>query len=142
MILTVPTNLASTASVSVSSENAGTGQLGIKAVDGIVEGYPGDYTKEWATLGELAGAWIKLSWSSAVSVSHVVLFDRPNLTDNILGGTLLFSDGSSVVVGALPNNGAGLAVTFAPKTITWVQFQIDNAVGDNIGLAEIAVIGN
>ncbi len=83
----------------MSSENAGTGQLGIKAVDGIVEGFPGDYTKEWATLGELAGAWIKLSWSSAVSVSQVVLFDRPNLTDNILGGTLLFSDGSSVVVG-------------------------------------------
>ncbi len=133
------TNLASSASVSVSSENAATGQLGIKAIDGIVDGYPGDYTKEWATLGQLAGAWIKLTWNSAVSVSKVVLHDRPNVVDNILGGTLTFSDGSSLSVGALPNDGTGLAVMFSSRTVTWLQFRVDSAVGKNIGLAEIEV---
>ena len=30
-----------------------------------------------------------------------MLYDRPNLTDNITSGTLSFSDGSTVAVGAL-----------------------------------------
>ena len=45
-----PQNIAGLSSVTVSSQNTATGQLGIKAIDGIVDGYPGDYTKEWATL--------------------------------------------------------------------------------------------
>src|SRR5262249_37453087 len=63
-------DIALTASVSVSSENVNTGQLGIKAIDGVIDGYPGDSTKEWATVGELglrsgssAYAWIRLDWS-------------------------------------------------------------------------------
>jgi LmbE family N-acetylglucosaminyl deacetylase/lysophospholipase L1-like esterase len=147
-LLTVVANLAAQASVTVSSENASTGQLGIKAIDGIVDGCttsngctPDHYTKEWATLGQAAGAWIRLTWPSAVTISQVILFDRPNLTDNILAGTLLFSDGSSLPVGTLPNNGAGLPVSFLPKTVTWVQLRVDSAVGQNIGLAEIQVTG-
>ena len=33
-----------------------TGQLVSKAVDGVADGYPGDYTREWATVGQGAGA--------------------------------------------------------------------------------------
>jgi hypothetical protein len=69
------------------------------------------------------------------------LHDRPNVDDNVRAGTLLFSDGSSVSVGTLPNNGTGLTISFAAKTITAVQFRIDNAVGRNIGLAEFKVLG-
>jgi LmbE family N-acetylglucosaminyl deacetylase len=133
-------NLATIAAVSVSSENAGTGQLGIKAIDTVIDGYPGDYTKEWAANGQLAGAWIQLSWANLTTVSQVVLYDRPNSVDNILAGTLSFSDGSTVPVGALPNSG-GLQVTFSARTISWLKFQVDNAVGTNTGLAEIAVYG-
>ncbi len=131
--------LSRTASVSVSSENASSGQVGRKAIDGLVDGWPGDYTKEWATNGELAGAWIRLTWPSAVTVSQVILHDRPNLVDNVRAGTLVFSDGSTIPVGALPNDGAGLSVSFLPKTVTWVQFRVDSAVGTNIGLAEFEV---
>jgi len=142
------TNLAVNASVTVSSERPATGQLGTKAIDGIVDGWPHDYTKEWATVGELGevpnslikGAWIKLNWSY-VTVSQVILHDRPNLDDHVLTGTLLFSDGSSLPVGALPNNGTGLSVLFPYKTVTWVKFRVDSAVGANIGLAEIEVFG-
>src|SRR5262249_17660340 len=138
----VPTNLATTAVVTVSSQNAATGQLGTKAVDGIVDGYPGDYSREWATTGQLNGAWINLAWSSGVTVSQVNLYDRPNLLDNILSGTLRFSDGSTVSVGTLPNNGAGLAVSFAPRSVSWLRFTINNAVGLNTGLAEIVVLNS
>jgi len=138
----VTPSLASIASISVSSESTATQQLGIKAIDGIVDGSPGDYTKEWATNGQLAGAWIKLTWGVPVTTSQVVLYDRPNLTDNVTSGTLSFSDGTTVPVGTLPNNGAPLAVSFSPKTITWMQFTVNTAVGLNIGLAEIIVNGS
>ena len=140
----VAPNLASFATVTVSSETAAYQQLGIKAVDGIVDGSPtpGDYTKEWATNGQLAGAWIRLTWSGPVTTSQVRLYDRPNLSDNVTSGTLSFSDGSTVPVGALPNGGTLLSVSFAQRTVTWMQFTVNSATGSNIGLAEIAVLGS
>ena len=139
----VAPNLATIAAVSVSSETPAYQELGIKAIDGIVDGSPapGDYTKEWATNGQLAGAWIKLTWTGPVATSQIVLYDRPNLTDNVTSGTISFSDGTTAPVGTLPNNGAPLTVSFAQKTVTWLQFTVNTAVGQNIGLAEIAVIG-
>jgi len=38
-----------------SSQNPATGQTCVKAIDGVVDGYPGDYTKEWATQGSVMG---------------------------------------------------------------------------------------
>ena len=134
-------NIAPLAAVTVSSQNTATGQLGIKAVDGTVDGYPGDYGREWATLDEIAGAWIRLTWSAPVNIAQVVLHDRPNLSDNILSAKLSFSDGSNVAVSQLPNDGTGLIVNFAARQVTWVQMTVNNAVGENIGLAEFEVYG-
>lgn len=136
------TNVALNATVSVSSENPSTSQLGSNAIDGVIDGYPGDYTKEWATLGELTGASITLQWSSPRELSTIKLYDRPNLNDHTLAGTLLFSDGSTLSVGSLPNNGQELIVSFDPKSVTSVTFRIDSAIGNNIGLAEIEAYGN
>ena len=93
-------------------------------------------------MGQLAGAWIQLNWSSPVKVSEVILYDRPNLSDNVQAGTLLFSDGTSLPVGQLPNDAssAGYTVSFAEKTITWVKFTVTSAIGYNIGLSEFEVI--
>jgi len=135
-------NLARNAAVAVSSENVSTGQLGVKAVDGVVDGtggVPGDPAKEWATLRQLSGAWITLTWGTPQTVKRVILNDRPNLTDRVRAGTLLFSDGSTISVSILPNNGADLVVDFSPRTVTWVKFTITKAVGSNIGLAEFQV---
>lgn len=138
----VSPNLATIAKVTASSETPQYGQLAVKAVDGIVDGSPGDYTKEWATQGQLGGAWINLSWSVPVTTGQVILYDRPNLTDNVTSGTLTFSDGSSVPVGQLPNSGSPLTVTFPSRSVTWMRFTVGSAVGENIGLAEIEVIGS
>ncbi|HCY63104.1 MAG TPA: hypothetical protein DHV59_09790 [Oxalobacteraceae bacterium] len=131
-------NKARSTTVTVSSENPATEQLGVKAIDGAATGYPGDYTREWTTNGENVGAWIQLKWPSATSVKQVILYDRPNQNDQILGGTLFFSDGSSIKVGALPNDGAPLSVNFTSKNISWVKFRIDQASGW-IGLSEFEV---
>jgi hypothetical protein len=60
----------------------------------------------------------------------------------VVSGTLTFSDGSSVPVGKLQNDGqAGTVVTFPPRTVRWVQFTV-GAVRpgtENAGLGEIEV---
>jgi LmbE family N-acetylglucosaminyl deacetylase len=137
------TNIAPLAAVTVSSDNPADGQQATKAVDGIVDGWPGDYTREWATAGEHAGAWIRLSWATPYVVDRVVLYDRPNADDNVTGGTLMFSDGTSVSVGTLDNAGASNIVTFTPRSITSVTFTVTSvsAATVNIGLAEFEVYG-
>jgi lysophospholipase L1-like esterase len=137
-------NIAALAAVTASSENTSTGQLAIKAVDGVVDGYPGDYTREWATVGEGVGAWLKLAWGSAYTLDHVVLYDRPNSTEQITSATLSFSDGSSVAVGALNNNGTGVTVNFSARTVTSLTMTVTgvSSTSQNIGLAEIEVYGS
>ena len=119
------TNVAPLATVTASSDNPADGQTAVKAVDGVIDGFPGDYTREWATNGQGVGAWINLAWSSPKTLTSVSLYDRPNLDDQIAGGTLSFSDGSSLPVGALPNNGAALTLNFATKTVTSLRLTVD-----------------
>ena len=124
------TNIANLAAVTASSENTSTQQTADNAVDGMATGYPEDYTKEWATLNQGAGAWLKLTWSKVYVVDKVVLFDRPNASDQILSGaTLSFSDGSSVPVGPLDNAGAGVEVSFAAKPITGMTLTVNTVSG-------------
>ncbi len=136
-------NIAYLAEVTASSETPSTGQLAIKAVDGVIDGYPGDYTKEWATNGQGAGAWLRLEWTQCYEVDRVRLYDRPNLGDRILGATLRFSDGSTVAVGALPNDGSLLELTFPARCTDSVTLEITAVSGTtvNVGLAEIEVFG-
>jgi len=133
------TNVARFATVTVSSENKEAGMVGANAVDGTVADTPRE-ASEWASRGD-TGAWIQLDWKSAVEVWEVVLYDRPNLTDHILGGVLRFSDGSQVNVGPLPNDGSPLRVEFDPRTVTWVQFKVITASGGSPGLQEFEVFG-
>ena len=136
-------NIAPQATVTASSQNTADSQFATNAVDGVADGYPGDFTREWATAGQRTGAWIRLEWNAAATINKVVLFDRPNLNDFITGGVLTFSDGSSVPVGALNNGGAGLEVRFAPKHVTWATFTVTSTSGssENVGLAELQVFG-
>ncbi len=137
----VGANLAITATVTASSENSAANQGRLKAVDGVIDGAPNDAAREWVSANQLAGAWIQLDWSAPVSVAQVNLYDRPDASENVLAGTLSFSDGTSIAVGALPTDGKTLPVTFAPKTVTWVRFTINQAQGTATGLSEIQVLG-
>ena len=126
-------NIAPQATPSASSEHPG--YTASKAVDGII-GASGN--GEWASNGEL-NPWIKLDWSSSRTINKVVLYDRANLTDDVNGGTLSFSDGSSISVTRVENDGIGKEVTFADKVVTWVKFQVSGGSGQNVGLSEIEV---
>jgi hypothetical protein len=116
--------------------------FGEGAVDGIVDLNARINAHEWVSRGERETAMIRLSWDSPQTVRRVWLFDRPESGDHITSGVLLFSDGSSVLVGELPNDAkACKELSFPPKTVTWVVFAVD-AVSKktaNTGLAEMAV---
>jgi LmbE family N-acetylglucosaminyl deacetylase len=138
-----PFNISSLAIAKASSEDASTGQQAVKAIDNIVDGFPGDYTKEWATVGGLAGSWLELNWDAPYRLDRVVLFDRPNINDQITSAALIFSDGTSVEVGALDNAGAGVTVKLPSIVTTRVRLMINAVSGatQNIGLSEIKVYG-
>jgi len=135
------TDVALSATATASSQNTSTGQTAAKAIDGVVAGYPSDTAAEWATVNGGAGSWLKLTWSSAHTVSRIVLYDRPNLSDQVTGGTIQFSDGTSITVGPLNNDGSAVTLTFPSKTITSLQFNVTSvsSTTKNVGLAEIQV---
>lgn len=110
---------------------------GSKAVDGAVE----DTWHEWTTNGEGAGAWLKITFPTVKHLNEIILYDRPNPIDHVLQGKLIFSDGSELKTGDLPNAGGPRKLSFEQKSITWVKFIVVQSAGLNIGLAEIEVYG-
>ena len=125
--------------VTASSQNRWDGQSAVKAVDGFAEGFPSAPAREWATAGGKAGSWIQLDFPAPTQVDGVVLADRPNRSDQVTGGTLAFSDGSTIAVGPLANSGSPLTVSFPPRTTRSVRLTITSvsATTKNIGLAEL-----
>ncbi|BGP00320.1 hypothetical protein JCM10021v2_004001 [Rhodotorula toruloides] len=139
------TDLAVTASAVASSSALGQGPY--CAVDGLTGGYLADGTgnenAEWSSNGQTAGSWIKLAWSSPVTFNQIQLFDRPNLDDQVMAGNVTFADGSSVLFGALPNDGSSpLILNFAsPITTSSLNLTITAVSSStaNSGLSEIEI---
>jgi len=134
-------NVARLATVTGSSVHPDYAVTG--ASDGVVDGFPGDISHEWATNGERETAMLRLSWKDEQTIDRVWLFDRPNTNaDQITAGMLIFSDGSTLPVGPLPDDAKqGVEVSFPAKKVKWLIFAV-NAVKPgslNIGLSEIAV---
>lgn len=103
-----------------------------KAIDGIVGQ---NAVGEWASKGELTPS-ITLNWSGAQTVNQVTLADRSNLIDNVKAGVLTFSDGSTIAVGALPNDGTPQKISFTARQVSWATFRVTEGAGGNVGLSE------
>ena len=133
-------NIAPYATLTVSSTHSDYSACG--AVDRVVDGFPGDIAREWASLGEKETSMIRLNWPGQHTIERVWLFDRPNDLDQVTTGMLVFSDGSTIITGALPDDAKqGLEVRFPPKRIDWLAFIVTSVkpASPNIGLSEIAV---
>jgi hypothetical protein len=130
-------NLASAATATASSYYDSR-YVPAKAIDGIV-GVSG--SGEWASKGTLTlNPDLTLTWPTAQNINTVTFYDRPNTTDWAPGGTLTFSDGPSVAVSGIPNNGAPINVTFPDRSVTWVKFTVSGGSGSNVGLSEMKVL--
>ncbi|MBN4065550.1 hypothetical protein JYT85_02760 [Desulfocapsa sp. AH-315-G09] len=136
-------NIAFEASISASSEYAQADQLASKAIDGVIDGYPGDSSREWSTEGEGAGAWLELTWPTTYVINRIILYDRPNAYDHIISATISFNDGSILSIDSLANDGNGIEYVFPQKSITNLILTVESTANTptNIGLAEIEVFG-
>ncbi len=142
-------NLALRARINVSSVNKNNKPFteliqyfGEGAVDGIVDLKNPIGSHAWVSLEERETAVLRLTWDSPQTIRRVWLFDLPNLNDHITSGVLLFSDGSAVKVGELPNDArSAKEVAFPPKQVSWIVFAVNTVSKEtrNAGLAEIAV---
>jgi LmbE family N-acetylglucosaminyl deacetylase len=130
--------------VKASSQDTESGQGAGKAIDGVALGDPLARTKEWATEGGTVGSWIEVDLPSPTTVNGVVLSDRPNPLDQITGATLVFSDGSSVAIGPLANNGSAKTIAFPSRSTTSVRLVVNSVspTTKNVGLAELEIYGN
>lgn len=140
----VESNVAPLATATASSQASAYGQTAGKAIDGVIDGYPGNYEAEWATEGGKSGSTLTLKWSKSYSLDKVVLFDRPNASDQITAGKLTFSDGTSVSFASLPNAGSpGLTVSFPAHATSSLQMTVTGVSAStvNVGLAEIQAFG-
>ena len=128
-----------------------------RANDGVISGYPANYSAEWASNNQGVGATLVLTWDRVYTIGQVVLYDRPNtnvsysrkminfahhiLQDHITAGTLTFDDGTTVPVGALDNAGGATVVNFNPVTTSTLTFEVTRDTESTVsaGLAEIQV---
>ncbi len=116
--------------------------IGEGAVDGVVDTESKNKLNEWISDGEKNTAFLRLNWEKPEKITKVWLFDRPNLKDQITSAMLVFSDGSTIRVSALPNDArSAKEIKFPVKTVTWMALIIDSVskTTQNAGLAEIAV---
>ena len=80
-----------------------------------------------------------------VSYTHLdvykrqILYDRVDERSHCAAGTLFFSDGSSVTVNLIPNDGAPRVVEFDTRKTEWIRFQMPDGEGHDLGLSEIEV---
>jgi hypothetical protein len=112
------------------------------AIDGISGGYSTGQGTEWSSKGEKVGATLTLSWEAPVTVGRVLLYDRPNGNDHVTAARLTFDDGSTVDVGALPNEGQSPAeLAFAPRQTRRIKIEITGVgpAAKNSGFSEVAV---
>ncbi len=93
-------------------------------------------TTDW---GYIRFPWIQLDWSQPQSIDKILLFDRPSKDEHIASGRLIFSDGSQVWVGEIPNDGSAKLVKFETKNITSVRFETTDGDGKDLGFSEIEV---
>lgn len=138
--LNVEDNVAKKAVISASSTHPG---YSVQAmVDGYTGGYPGTPEQEWASHGEKDTAVVRLTWDKPQTIDRVLLFDRPIAEEQITSEMLVFSDGTTIPVGALPDDAKkGLEVKFEPKTVKWMVLIVTGVSPKtlHIGLSEIAV---
>ncbi len=128
-------NVARSAMVSVSSTPRT--MTGGGLIDGSVSDDP---QQEWISR-EKETAMARLTWRDAQNIDRVWLFDRANASDQVTSAMLVFSDGSTISVGELPNDAkTGIEVKFSPRKVTWMAVIVTGVSPstENVGLAEIA----
>ncbi len=140
-MLSTPHNIAPLARITASSEIAGHACANV--TDGIIRI---DGKGEWIADTRLDSRgraypfpWIRMEWEKPVHINKVIIYDRPAADCQTAGGRLTFSDGSTIAVNCIPDNGAPKVVEFESRETKWIEFQVTDGEGKQLGLSEIEV---
>ena len=143
LLSATPHNIASLAKVSCSSA-AGKEMDATRVSDGLIRILN---TGEWRSGSRLdmrgrvrPFPWVQLDWDYPVNISRIILYDCPDISSHTAAGTLSFSDGTSIDVNLIANDGAPKVVDFDSKRVSWIRFQVTDGEGENLGLSEIEVL--
>jgi len=96
---------------------------------------------EWSSAAE-ATPWIPLDLPAAVAIRAVREFDRPNPDDHTQTGAITSSDGSSIDMADIADDGSMKTIVFDANSILWIRFQDTSGRASNRGLSEIKVLSN
>lgn len=109
-----------------------------KAINGYANAnLPEGAEYEWASQGE-PNPTITFSWFPAVKIGTIVLYDRINADDHVIGGTIEFSDGTQLDFDEIPNDGAPYYIDV--NDVEADSFTIYTYTeGPNPGFAEVEV---
>jgi hypothetical protein len=133
--LVQPASVTSDAEASASSSAAGHPAAALADGD-LMKGRVGS---SWLSNGDGVGAWAQLTWTRSYEISSVQIAGSAGGA-SIVAGTLQFSDGSSVQVGAIEEDPAyPTTVAFMPRVTHSVRFTIDAV--DGTGGVSIGEIG-
>ncbi len=109
-----------------------------KAINGYAKAnVPEGAEFEWASQGE-ANPTITINWYDKITVGTIVLYDRVNANDHVIGGVITFSDGSEIEFDEIPNDGAPYYIDVPDKETTSIEINTVTE-GPNPGFAEIEV---
>ncbi len=109
----------------------------------------GVWLREWATLGGVgAGNYVTFKLQRDAWIHSIVVYDRPNLTDNFGDYTLrMRSNGDSewnevdVVIPIATDGSASVYTLPEPQRAGEIRITSNNAVGVNVGLSEVEIFG-
>lgn len=138
-------SIAYRATVTVSSNETDKGKVNDfstlrEPISAILAG-SGYVDYKWSPAENDTDMTVTLNFATPQDIASVKLYDDYKEENQITAGVLTFSDGSTVNVGELKNNGSATTVTFPEKTgINSVSFQITAYTGTP-GLTEFEVYG-
>ncbi|CAN5272283.1 hypothetical protein BH09ACT1_BH09ACT1_12490 [soil metagenome] len=128
------------AAATVTASTTGTGSSAANVIDTPKPTKYSDIGKQWITTGAQSGSWVQLTWAAARELSSVRLMGTSGLASTVTAGHLLFSDGSTLAVGALESGAKQpTTVAFLPRSVTSVRFVVDTATGSGaVGVGEFS----
>lgn len=87
--------------------------------------------------GEIDFPWVRLDWEKPVKLDRLLLFDRVSETSHTASVALHFSDGTTMDVGSIPENGAPREVMLNGITTSYIIAEITDDTGSFQGFSEI-----
>lgn len=95
-------------------------------------------TGVWIPDAQDAERTVRVTFEQPVTLSQILLYDNPSLTDNVLNARITLSDGSVFDTGMLPANGSEARVRFEPvENVEWFEVCLTETAGERAGLTEI-----